>query len=73
MLAGPRVSIGMSLFISSFLPLLCSQNGGGGLRRAGHGQFLQVVHEDLETDVVGQDRGSRLLKDKRAGEREENG
>lgn len=30
-------------------------------RRAGHSQFLQVVHEDLQADVVRQDGRSRLL------------
>lgn len=32
------------------------------LRRAGHGQFLQVVHEDLQADVVGEDGRPRLLE-----------
>lgn len=32
------------------------------LRRAGHGQFLQVVHEDLQADVICKDRGSCLLQ-----------
>lgn len=34
----------------------------GRLRGAGHGQFLQVVHEDLQADVVGEDGGPRLLE-----------
>ena len=32
------------------------------LCRAGNGQFLQVVHEDLQADVIGEDRGPRLLR-----------
>lgn len=35
---------------------------GGRLRGAGHSQFLQVVHEDLQADVVGEDGRPRLLK-----------
>ncbi len=31
---------------------------------AGDSQFLQVIHEHLQADVVGQDRGSRLLQRK---------
>lgn len=32
-----------------------------GSRRAGNGQFLQVVHEDLQADVVSQNGSPRLL------------
>lgn len=31
------------------------------LRRAGHCQFLQVVHENLQAHVIGEDRSARLL------------
>lgn len=35
---------------------------GGRLRGAGHRQLLQVVHEDLKADVVGEDGRPRLLE-----------
>lgn len=34
---------------------------GTDLRRAGNGQFLQMVHEDLQADVVSQNGSACLL------------
>lgn len=31
------------------------------LGRAGNGQFFQVVHEDLQADIISEDRRSGLL------------
>lgn len=57
MLMDPYSRTGMS-YHSFFL---CSPNFVERLRRAGHSQFLQVVHEDLQADVIRKDRGSCLL------------
>lgn len=45
---------------------------GRRLRGAGHGQFLQVVHEDLQADVVGEDGGPRLLEPRHKQQRLKN-
>lgn len=45
---------------------------GRRLRGAGHGQFLQVVHEDLQADVVGEDGGPRLLEPRHKHQRLKN-
>lgn len=39
-----------------------TEEPGGCLRGAGNGQFLKVVHEDLQADVVCEDGCSRLLQ-----------
>lgn len=41
----------------------------GRLRGAGNCQFLQVVHEDLQADVIGENRSPSLLLRQRANKK----